>query len=844
MSIECPICFNEFDNEKNIITCQYCQYKCCKECAKKWLLQQLNEFKCINVNCKKTWNIEFICNNFSIKFFNNELKNNYAEICYIAEKQFHINKYINIRDFCNNLNYIFKTILDNNINFKKYTFYYKTTWGGPYRSEYIIDNIYSYSLYNLMELHNLFKEYISFNMFYKLFSLYELEIFINVLSIFIYYNIISDNTSIFKDTFEKVLKKIYPLIKSMLNIEFPSYMSKPNNNIIYFFQNQLKIDNKNSIDLQIFINTYNHIKETYSNYDILQHIINIINNCDYFKEFTSHEIIKQNRKFYKCFKLNCDGDVIKLKTQLKCEKCKTIFCIKCGVEIFPKQIEYITEDNTIETEDNPNYKNYTIEQKNHICKKEDIENINILVKNRNSKFCPNCGVPIEKNDGCSDMFCTICKTFFNWNTLVITKINTNPLGLQYLHETNSKIPRFNHPDAQPRNDEESCDGILSFAQCLYIVEKYLDKNDSKYINFIKLLELKLKPTNMGKMDMYRKKLVFNLITEDQFKKYITTLYVSKFFIDNYNAIILNTTYMISELFKHIRYDGLNSDIKIDEYNRSMNEIIQIHNNAITTFNNVYPNFRIQLINNEFNTDIHIKNKIISKNIKYNLLTIRSDDIYYLNSPLKNCSAFEIKMFDIIYSIFLLFHYHVKYNSLYKIHRNLLVYFPSFNILNNRRLYDLLTNREVFNSLFEKNSGYDKYFKQANYTNYKLILKSYIIYVLLDNLITLSDFEKYYNKLINIILNSDRTYEKIIYTEQLMLNEDYFKDYINRIKLIQHDLHAIYKKQKTDLINKMNKYNINTDNLINETIFNKRILIYVELLIHEKDYMDIIDTYRN
>jgi len=53
----------------------------------------------------------------------------------------------------------------------------------------------------------------------------------------------------------------------------------------------------------------------------------------------------------------------------------------------------------------------------HICKPENIETAKLLAKD--TKPCPKCAVPIHKIEGCSQMFCTLCHTAFDWNTLRI-----------------------------------------------------------------------------------------------------------------------------------------------------------------------------------------------------------------------------------------------------------------------------------------------------------------------------------------------------------------------------------------------------------------------------------------
>ena len=57
----------------------------------------------------------------------------------------------------------------------------------------------------------------------------------------------------------------------------------------------------------------------------------------------------------------------------------------------------------------------TITATTHKCLPEDIKSAKMIKKD--SKNCPTCRVPIFKVDGCSQMWCTNCKNFFDWNTL-------------------------------------------------------------------------------------------------------------------------------------------------------------------------------------------------------------------------------------------------------------------------------------------------------------------------------------------------------------------------------------------------------------------------------------------
>ena len=65
-----------------------------------------------------------------------------------------------------------------------------------------------------------------------------------------------------------------------------------------------------------------------------------------------------------------------------------------------------------------------------------------VVANRNeiqkcSKPCPNCGIRIIRGEGCPQMFCTYCKTGFDWNTGSIIRSNFhNPHRMEWLKGVN------------------------------------------------------------------------------------------------------------------------------------------------------------------------------------------------------------------------------------------------------------------------------------------------------------------------------------------------------------------------------------------------------------------------
>lgn len=63
----------------------------------------------------------------------------------------------------------------------------------------------------------------------------------------------------------------------------------------------------------------------------------------------------------------------------------------------------------------------------HECRAEDVATKEMIMKD--SKPCPKCQTFIYRTEGCDHMWCTKCKTGFNWKTLKIIsdRHNTNPL---------------------------------------------------------------------------------------------------------------------------------------------------------------------------------------------------------------------------------------------------------------------------------------------------------------------------------------------------------------------------------------------------------------------------------
>jgi hypothetical protein len=87
-----------------------------------------------------------------------------------------------------------------------------------------------------------------------------------------------------------------------------------------------------------------------------------------------------------CPKQDCRGFIEDIDTKLICGICDTIICHDCR----------------------------EINNKEHVCKKEDIQTIELLEKD--TKRCPSCYVQIFKINGCDQMWCTSCHIAFDWKT--------------------------------------------------------------------------------------------------------------------------------------------------------------------------------------------------------------------------------------------------------------------------------------------------------------------------------------------------------------------------------------------------------------------------------------------
>uniref|UniRef100_A0A6C0BLP7 RING-type domain-containing protein n=1 Tax=viral metagenome TaxID=1070528 RepID=A0A6C0BLP7_9ZZZZ len=112
----------------------------------------------------------------------------------------------------------------------------------------------------------------------------------------------------------------------------------------------------------------------------------------------------------------------------KCGLCKETVCLRCR--------ELLTPD--------------------HVCKVEDLQSIALLLQD--SKQCPRCCATIHRTEGCNHMFCTNCRTHFDWvnGTILKTSSNGHYLHLQRFSDNIPVRQLAGVADEADRHDDNAC----------------------------------------------------------------------------------------------------------------------------------------------------------------------------------------------------------------------------------------------------------------------------------------------------------------------------------------------------------------------------------------------------
>ena len=195
----------------------------------------------------------------------------------------------------------------------------------------------------------------------------------------------------------------------------------------------------------------------------------------------------------KCPIKDCRGF---LDTHWKCGVCDSKICSKCNEEKLDS----------------------------HECIPDSVASMELLKKD--SKPCPECGEVIFKISGCSQMFCTSCKTPWNWTTgKKESGVIHNPHYYEYLnqggrnlngdHRNAGDIPCGGLPDAYEFRQSISFYNKSSELKKYNIAFENLHRNTSHILNY-ELRQLQVIDPVIKNRDL-RVKYILNELTEDQFK---------------------------------------------------------------------------------------------------------------------------------------------------------------------------------------------------------------------------------------------------------------------------------------------------------------------------------------
>lgn len=108
---------------------------------------------------------------------------------------------------------------------------------------------------------------------------------------------------------------------------------------------------------------------------------------------------------------DCRGYI--MSKEYKCGLCESAICKKCHILLKGDE--------------------------EHQCNPDNIASVKLI--KAECKACPGCGVPSRKTEGCSQVWCMVCKSAWNWNTRKIETGNIHATDyFNYMRRNNVNIP--------------------------------------------------------------------------------------------------------------------------------------------------------------------------------------------------------------------------------------------------------------------------------------------------------------------------------------------------------------------------------------------------------------------
>jgi hypothetical protein len=83
----CLVCCENFNKSNHKpAPCQYCTYEVCTTCAETYLINTTQDAHCMNPECRKAWNVDFMIDMFTKKFMGSTYKKRREEILFERER--------------------------------------------------------------------------------------------------------------------------------------------------------------------------------------------------------------------------------------------------------------------------------------------------------------------------------------------------------------------------------------------------------------------------------------------------------------------------------------------------------------------------------------------------------------------------------------------------------------------------------------------------------------------------------------------------------------------------------------------------------------------------------------
>ncbi len=227
-----------------------------------------------------------------------------------------------------------------------------------------------------------------------------------------------------------------------------------------------------------------------------------------------------------CPSISCKG-YISSRTK-KCKTCNIEVCSIC---------EEIKKDQNV-----------------HVCNKDIIESI------KNTRKCPNCMSRIQKSQGCHQMYCILCDTFFDWTT------GRKTSDLRFLHN--------------PEHSELVAKGLVSAKGTgAYNTNTFENQYHYKYPHSMReiyriTIEMRsdyqrtiAKNSVNKKMEEYRIAFINKEITDDAFKQNIQRLYKKSSKESEANAVRIKfcdfVKKTLEDLFPMVKELKFNTNYKLE-----------------------------------------------------------------------------------------------------------------------------------------------------------------------------------------------------------------------------------------------------------------------------------------